>query len=45
LKIYAKLGYTEDVNLACLGGNDKIPRPKDDEIVVFKSFFVLVFIT
>jgi hypothetical protein len=36
-----KLGYFKeaDKGLVCFGGEETIPKPKNDEVVVFKSFF------
>lgn len=33
-----KLGYIDEKNGVCFDGNETTPQPKDDEIIVFKSF-------
>jgi hypothetical protein len=39
--IMKKLGYFGEAEsrLVCFAGEEVVPKPKDDEVVVFKSFF------
>jgi hypothetical protein len=41
MAMMTKLGYFREVDkrLICFGGEEAIPKPKNDEVVVFKSFF------
>jgi hypothetical protein len=39
LKVLKRLGYIDDDNLICFAGEDTMPELKEDEIVVFMSFF------
>jgi hypothetical protein len=41
MTMMTKLGYFKEANkgLIRFGGEETIPKPKDDEVVVFKSFF------
>lgn len=39
LKVLKKHGYIEDDDVIRFAGDETTPQPKEDEIVVFKSFF------
>jgi hypothetical protein len=39
IKVLKKLGYIDDNSLICFASEESTPKPKDDEIVVFESFF------
>jgi hypothetical protein len=41
MAMMTKLGYFReaDKGLICFGGEETIPKPENDEVVVFKSFF------
>jgi hypothetical protein len=39
LKVHRRLGYIEDEDLIHFAGEETVLEPKEDEIVVFKSFF------
>lgn len=41
IKVLKKLGYIEDGSLIRFAGEETTPKLKDDEIVVFKSFFCI----
>jgi hypothetical protein len=39
LKVLKRLGYIDDENLICFASEETLPDPKEDEVMVFKSFF------
>jgi hypothetical protein len=39
MKVLKRLGYIDDEDVIRFTGDETIPNPKDDKIVVFKSLF------
>jgi hypothetical protein len=38
-EVFNRFGYIDNVNYVWLGGDDLVLRPKEDEVVVFQSFW------
>jgi hypothetical protein len=38
IEVLNRFGYIDNVDWVQLGGDDLVPKPKEDEVVVFRSF-------